>query len=276
MILSHSERSITVERDIVYNVRLQGQGSPLLLLHGFTGSAESWAGVAEALASSHTLIMPDLLGHGRTSAPPDAARYAIDHAAADLVAVLDALGVEQAGLHGYSMGGRLALYTALAHPSRFTRLSLESASPGLAAEHERSARRASDDALAARILDHGIEAFVDTWEQLPLFASQLSLPDDVRARQRQQRLANAPLGLANSLRGMGTGEQPNLWPRLAELRMPVLLLTGTLDAKFTRIADEMAASLSQAQRITVPDCGHTVYLEQPAAWLDAVRGFHST
>ena len=83
------------------------------------------------------------------------------------------------------------------------------------------ARVASDNALADLIERDGIEAFVARWERMPLFATQERLPPAVRARLAAQRRANIPAGLANSLRGIGTGVQPSLWERLGELKIPM-------------------------------------------------------
>lgn len=256
-----------------YKIYQGGGGGPLMLLHGFSGAAASWRHVLPQLVTRYRVIMPDLLGHGDTAAPDEPSRYAIERQASDLIALLDALNIESAGLHGYSMGGRLALYTAIAHPSRFSALSLESASPGLNTEPERAARHRSDDALAARILDNGIESFVKEWEQLSLFSTQASLPAPVLAAQRTTRLTQRPLGLASSLRGMGTGIQPSLWGRLGELSMPVQLMTGTLDSKFEAIAEAMAQVIPNVRRVRVTDAGHTIYLEQPEQWLNAVLAF---
>ena len=72
---------------------------------------------------------------------------------------------------------------------------------------------------------------------------------------------------------MGTGVQPSLWDRLGELSMPAHLMTGALDSKFDRIADQMADRIPHAHRVRVPDAGHTIYLEKPDAWLNAVQSF---
>ena len=262
-----------VAHGVPYTVYTGGGGGPLILLHGFSGAAASWRELASQLTSRYRVIVPDLLGHGSTGAPEDPTRYAIERQAADINAILDALNVGRVGLHGYSMGGRLALYTAIAYPSRVSALSLESASPGLTSEAERLARRHSDEQLAARVLDRGIAAFVDEWEKLPLFSTQSVVSAPVLAAQHATRLNQRPVGLANSLRGMGTGAQPSLWDRLSELSMPIQLMTGTLDLKFDAIADQMAKSIPHATRIRIRDTGHTVYLEQPSAWLEAVQTF---
>src|SRR5262249_26256974 len=127
--------------------------------------------------------------------------------------------------------------------------------------------------LAAFIERAGVPAFVDRWEALPLWASQARLPAAVRAAQRAQRLQNRAPGLANSLRGLGTGAQAPLHERLAELPMPVLLIAGALDAKFRALASEMAAALPAAHLALVPDAGHAVHLEQPAVFDRLVAEF---
>lgn len=256
-----------------YFFEVTGSGPPLLLLHGFTGGAANWRPLLPTFAAHFRVVTVDLLGHGRSAQPADPARYRMPHAAADLVALLDALELERAHVLGYSMGGRLALYTAVHFPQRITSLVLESSSPGLATEAERAARRAQDEALADWIEAHGIAAFVDRWEQLPLWASQARLPQEQRAALRAQRLQNSPTGLANSLRGMGTGAQPNLWPWLPELDLPVLLLAGALDDKFVAIGREMAADLPRARLEIVPDAGHTLHWERPLAFSQIVLEF---
>lgn len=248
-----------------YYVEREGDQRPWLLLHGFTGSSQNWAPLWPRLLAHSQLIAVDILGHGRSDAPDDEQRYRIDQVAADLIHILDVLGVDQISLYGYSMGGRLALATAVAYPERVQQLLLESASPGLASPVERQTRIQQDRALADRIEREGIPAFVDYWQQIPLWHSQQQLPTAVRQQQRQQRLQNRAHGLANSLRGMGSGAQPSLWPALPGLSMPVSLLVGELDAKFTAVNRQMAQLLPQASLQIVPGAGHTVHLEQPTA-----------
>lgn len=176
-------------------------------------------------------------------------------------------------LIGYSMGGRIALHQALRAPDRVRRLVLESASPGLETEAERSARRRADSQLAASLEAEGVERFVDRWEALPLFASQARLAADIRDAHRARRLANDPRSLAAALRGLGTGSLPSLWERLDEVRMPVLLIAGALDQKFVAIGRRMERVMPDARLAIVPDAGHTVHLERPGRWLERVGGF---
>jgi 2-succinyl-6-hydroxy-2,4-cyclohexadiene-1-carboxylate synthase len=256
------------------HVEEQGDGAPLLLLHGFMGSTEAWVARARVFAASGLrTIAVDLIGHGQSDAPADPARYGMERCVADLIEVLDQLRLPRAAVLGYSMGGRVALHLASAVPERVSALVLESASPGLADPLDRERRIASDEALAAGLMRDGLAAFVDRWERQPLFASQQSLPPDERDRLRAQRLHQRPLGLANSLRGCGTGRQPSLWDRLSAVTMPTLVLVGALDEKFRTIGQLMVDALPRARLVVVPGAGHTVHLERPRLFDDLVLGF---
>lgn len=246
----------------------------LVILHGFTGSAAGWRHQLDAAAAyGLRVIALDLLGHGQSDAPDNPQRYAIEHCQQDILAALQELGVSksQAVLLGYSMGGRIALYTAFS--GFFRALILESASPGLEDPAEREQRRISDEALAASIERDGVEAFIERWEKLPLFTSQRSLPFECAEALRRQRLQNRAAGLAQSLRGVGTGVQPPLYARLPTLHLPVLLIAGELDTKFTAIARRMAQVLPQAQLRIIAGAGHTVHLERPEEFISLVGNF---
>ncbi len=247
---------------------------PVLLLHGFTGSTATWHQLAPQLAGAgYPVIAVDLVGHGRSEAPRALERYAMERAAGDLAALLTALGHDRAAVLGYSLGGRTALALAVRHPQRIAALVLEGATAGIADAVERAARVQADEALADRIEREGVPAFVEAWEALPLWASQGSLPAEARARLRTQRLANHATGLANSLRGMGAGAQPSLWERLGELRVPALLLAGSLDARFTTIAREMAHALPDATMVPIAGAGHAAQLERPQPFAAVVLRF---
>ena len=251
---------------LTYHFVEAGRGKTVVLLHGFTGSVGTWKRLISVLSRQFRVIAIDLPGHGLTSTAVDPERYRMDRVAHDLVQLIERLDGSPASWLGYSMGGRLALYLAVYHPSSVRALALESASPGLFSDGERRKRRSADEALATRLERGDIQSFVDHWEQLPIFETQKILPDFARAALRRQRLANNPSGLASSLRGMGTGAQPSLWDSLNQLAMPVLLIAGELDGKFVEINREMAAAMSHATLRIVPGAGHAVHLERPDAF----------
>lgn len=255
------------------NVKTAGAGPPLVLLHGFTGSTASWASHVDEFARRFFTVSVDLLGHGLSDSPDDPARYGIAHCVEDVLGVMDGLGIRRAGVLGYSMGGRIALALAIAAPERVAVLIVESASPGLRGGEARRARAAQDSEMAEAILRDGVLAFVDRWERHPLFASQARLPEAERAALRDQRLQNNPVGLANSLRGVGQGAQPPVHDFLPGLRMPVLILAGALDPQYCEIGREISGLIPSARLEIVPGAGHTVHLEQPEAFRRRVFEF---
>ncbi|MFN8053377.1 MAG: alpha/beta fold hydrolase [Acidimicrobiales bacterium] len=233
---------------------------PVVLLHGFGQTGRCWGPLAPALATDHEVTALDLPGHGAAGAI-----RADLWTTADLVA--DAIEPDRpAALVGYSMGGRVALHVALAHPRSVRALVLVSATGGIDDDGERDARRAADDALAARVETIGVDAFVGEWLALPLFAG---LPPE--GRFEDERRSNSAAGLASSLRLAGTGTQEPLWDRLGELTMPVLIIAGQDDTKFAALAERLAAGIgAQATLAIVGGSGHTVHLEQPLLTADLV------
>lgn len=247
---------------VSYHLETQGKGEAVLLLHGFTGDSGTWTSLGKSLERNFHVLKPDIIGHGASEAPNDPGRYSMDNAAADIASILEQAGIQQVHVVGYSMGGRLALFFACRYPEKVASLVLESSSPGLKSAEERVARRKHDDLLAQKILDEGMEAFVDYWESIPLFASQKRLSPKLFRAQRSQRLDNRPLGLANSLRGMGTGSQPSMWDCLKNLDMPVLLICGELDQKFCAIANDMNSRLPDCELVVIENAGHAIHVEE--------------
>lgn len=203
------------------------------------------------------MLTPDQRGHG---AAGDERPILLPAMAADAMATVDGGG--ELALGGYSMGGRAALLAAIASPGRVSHLALISTTAGIEDDAERAARVAADDALATRIEAIGIDAFADEWGRSPLFSAQSA---EVAAAARADRLHNGAAGLAASLRGAGTGRMGPLWAALGALTMPVLVLTGERDEKFTAIGARLAAALPDAEHVVVPGAGHQLPLEAPDA-----------
>ncbi|OLP65827.1 hypothetical protein BACPU_09140 [Bacillus pumilus] len=255
---------IRMRDGVAYEVLDQNRSASnaTLCLHGFTGSAASWGFLHDDMENTR-LIQVSLLGHGGTDSPQSVRRYAMSQQLADLAEILDQLKLHKVNILGYSMGGRIALSFAAHYPERVNKLLLESTSPGLRNLKERLARLKHDHQLAQKIRRDGLLAFVDFWENIPLFASQKSLPADQLTQLRKERLKANPLGLARSIEGIGTGSQPSMWQALKQIKQPALFICGALDGKFCKIAECMQQELAFSQVAIAEHAGHTVHVEQP-------------
>lgn len=229
-------------------------------LHGFTGAPESWDDALAYFPAGIDVDRPFLLGHD----PEDAVAAAtFDDEVDRLARRLRGRGWRNVRLAGYSQGGRLALGLLVRHRDLFSSATLVGASPGIATETERQRRRAADERLARLLEDRGLEAFVEHWESLPLFATQRLLPEEKRRRHRAIRLRHRPEGLARALRVLGTGRMPSYWSELPGLGLPVCLMAGERDDKFRRLASRMAELLPRAAVEVVASAGHDLLLEAP-------------
>jgi 2-succinyl-6-hydroxy-2,4-cyclohexadiene-1-carboxylate synthase len=226
-----------------------------LLLHGFTGSSDSF----EYLDPPKGSVTPTLGGHLGT---PVVGRFE------DEVERLAALGAGCDGLFGYSLGGRLALGILARYPQRFRHAVIVSAHPGLKTDAERAARADADARFVRVLREEGLTAFVDKWQALPLWASQGGLPEAVRAGQRAQRLQHTADGLASSLIHHGLGKMPDLRHDLRNVTARVDVVAGERDAKFVELARELASLLPGSRLTIVPDAGHNLLLECPLECAD--------
>jgi 2-succinyl-6-hydroxy-2,4-cyclohexadiene-1-carboxylate synthase len=270
---------IPLRHGAALNVEIQSGAADapvLVLLHGFTGSSRTWSGLRSRVGEDLTLVAIDAMGHGKSAVPNDPNRYTMANGIADIVDILDKLNIGHCFLLGYSMGGRMALHMALNAPHRIQGLILESATAGIRNEEERQARLRADEKWATLLEKEGITAFVNHWEQLPLFTSQkVNLSPEGWQGQRERRLGNSTKGLAASLRGAGTAAQDNLWGRLHTLAMPTLLIAGELDQKFSGLAREMQPLIPRSELTIVPGVGHATHLEAPDTFVTLVKEFVS-
>ena len=231
----------------------------MVLVHGFTQTHQSWHAVIDDLAADHEVVAVDAPGHGGSTG-----------VRVDLWQGADALAATAgpATYVGYSMGGRLVLHLAIAHPEAVAGLVLLGATAGIDDAGERAARRVGDERLAAEIEREGVDAFLERWLAQPIFEGRTPDPIDLAARR-----ANAPDGLASSLRLAGTGTMdPPLWDRLGELTAPTVVAVGERDAKFRGLANRLVTSIAGADQVeVVADAGHAAHLDQPAALAALVR-----
>ncbi len=224
-----------------------GSGPDVAFLHGFTQTKESWLPVIQTLTNSFRYTTIDAPGHGES---PDGQRTLVE-AGSDVAETM-----YQGVLVGYSMGARVALHAALQHPEKVTALVLISGTAGIDDANDRAERRESDASLAEHVEDIGVPLFIDEWLSNPMFSGLSPELADTPSR-----CSNTIQGLSDSLRYAGTGTQDPLWESLRELKLPVLLIAGIQDQKFTDIAMRMKSLLPQSELHIMQGVGHTCHLE---------------
>lgn len=244
--------------------RWDGRPPTLLALHGFTGTGADFTPLAQRIR--YGLVAPDLIGHGRTEAPTTLEPYRMRA----VVEMVSALLPEAPVVLGYSMGARLALALALARPEAVRALVLISGTPGIEDAAEWAERAAIDDERARRVESLGVRRFLDEWMREPIIATQQRIDPAFAAERAERQRTHTAAGLANSLRGMGTGAMASMWHRLDALRCPVLLVTGDEDPKFTAIAARMQARIPDARHVTIGEAGHAPHLERPHSTSGAI------
>ncbi len=203
----------------------------------------------------------DLPGHGdNRERPPEFAA---------LLTWLASNIPESVHLVGYSMGGRIAMHYAHAHPQRVKSLTVVSASPGIEEEPARASRREHDAYWAAKLRNIPMSDFLDAWYKQPVFDSLKQNPDLLAMIKTQRSGGNAGL-LAEALINWGQGTVPSLWR--VPLHVPLQWIFGDQDLAYVKIARSTEHPLPGNIRI-IKQAGHTVHLEQPAMLADSIRSF---
>jgi 2-succinyl-6-hydroxy-2,4-cyclohexadiene-1-carboxylate synthase len=247
-----------------------GSGRRLVLLHGFTQGPGSWDPLVAGLDPRYQLVRVTLPGHGPDGTRSAAARLPFEAAAGAVAeAVAATAGPEPAVWLGYSLGGRLALRVALDRPDLVEALALLGATAGIEEPAARAARVEMDERLASGLERKGLESFIDGWLSQQLFSR---LPR--AAAGVDERRAGTVDGLASALRLLGTGAQEPVWDRLAELDMPVLLMAGEHDSKFSALGFRLVAGIGDNAGISfVPSAGHAAHLERPESVANVLNRF---
>jgi pimeloyl-ACP methyl ester carboxylesterase len=234
---------------------VHGEGSPLLLTHGYSATSQMWRGQVEAFSKDFKLIVWDMRGHGRSDYPDDPAAYSEAHTVADMAALLDAVGAERAIIGGLSLGGYMSLAFHLAHRERVEALLIVDTGPG----YRKDAPRAGWNETALRTAER-----YET-EGLARLAG-----GSVEMRTSTHRSAE---GLAKAARGMLTQKDARVIDSLPGIAVPSLVVVGADDTPFLAASDYMAAKIPGARKLVVPNAGHAVNIDQPEVFNAGVLAF---
>lgn len=245
----------------------EGDGPPLLLVHGFPLDHSMWKHQIQGLTGALRVIAPDLRGFGKSGVTDGT--VSMEQFADDLAALLDALNLEQpVALCGLSMGGYIAFAFARKYPQRLSRLILcDTRAVGDDPAAKKKRRESADRVLAA-----GVGGLVE--DMLPRLFHPLTLerhPRDVEQIKQVMMDAN-PHGVAAALQGMA--ERPDSTALLKKIRVPTLVIVGEKDlispAKEMR---EIADGISGARFVKVAEAGHMAPLECPQVVNAELRAF---
>jgi 2-succinyl-6-hydroxy-2,4-cyclohexadiene-1-carboxylate synthase len=280
-----AELNVRVSRQKIWSEVVARKGAAkdtlVVLLHGFTGTHHTWDPLKGRLAGDgYDVVLPDLPGHGMSrgvTSTSGGERMSIEIASEAIARLISREargdGRMKVALVGYSLGGRVALDLACKHQELLDCLVLEGASPGIESELERRDRRLRDDLLADELERRGMGWFVDYWQDTQLFATQKELPPSAFQAVRRDRLSNTAGGLAMSLRTMGTGRMVPLWDRLSDLAIPVLIVVGARDTKYSEVAEAMRSRIGAGRVVNVEGAGHCVHVERPDEFAALLDGF---
>lgn len=246
----------------------------LLCLHGFLGEAGDWAEFANvflARSKEWQVVVIELPGHAAVGS--GAICPGVDEFSGLLRDLVLKQGWGAAALAGYSLGGRLALHTALSFPDVFPHFIGISTMAGIEDGAERAQRLASDAALAAR-LRSGVDwaVFLHDWWNQPVFASPARHAGDFEKFLQSRRHRN-PEHMAVCLETWSAGVLPSQWSALAGYPGRALLLSGDSDSKYTSAAVRMQAGFRNADRVLVSLAGHQLLMEKPGDVANAVFNF---
>lgn len=247
----------------------------ILFLHGFTGSSNDWREIVQKINKRFNKIGLDFVGHGKSSSPSSENYYHVESLINQIAQVINHIKLKDLLLCGYSMGGRAAIHFTAASPDLVKGLILESASPGIKNQKERNARKKSDEELIDFIEKNSLDDFAAMWLDQELFGTLRRFSNDKLKRMKDERAKNSKIGLANSLRGFGTGVMPYIGNEVAKLKIPTILITGGLDDKFTQINQNFKKIFPSAKHKIISTAGHNTHLEEPKKFIEAVNGFLS-
>lgn len=296
-------RSFTYKRcSFFYQLWGNPELPPVVLLHGFMQSSTSWDSIARSLTNRFCVYALDFIGHGLTEKSKKPARYTYEDMAASVDYFLRKVvcacekrdrekrvhtrqtlanhthakqtQTKRAHVIGYSMGGRIALRLLQTSSDVLASVVLESCNLGCATETERTEAAQRNQGWVDRIQHDGMEAFVDYWETLPMFATQKELGWDKLLHV--SRAANNPTSMVLCLQGSGKQAMPLTEVTLEAVRaqrqmgLPILYIYGDKDAKSAAVAATLEAV---GVLVSAIPAGHNVHLEAPMLYLKEVVHF---
>ena len=255
--------------DTAYTDQGQGDGPPVVLIHGFPYNKSMWDDQVAALSGSHRVITYDLRGHGDSGATEEP--YTMEMLADDLHILVESLSLGEVALGGFSMGGYVALAFARQYPEHLAKLML------LDTRHLPDSDQAKEgrENLAKQVEADGVGGVAEGLPARMLTEATVSNRPEVAAKASDMIRAAAPAGVAGAARGMALRRDQT--DMLGGISVPTLVVVGDQDG-ITPPADAeaMAAAIPNATLVTIADASHLSNLDKPDEFNRALVDFLSS
>lgn len=265
-VVQGQDKLLTVD-DIVLRYQISGDGAPVVLIHGWGNSLESWHFLFPELSDDYTVIRYDRRGFGQSSGIPDLSLDPID-----LKNLLDSLNIEKPVVIGHSQGAESALRYALAFPERLSGLVLF----GCSAPEGFGLPWNGPDALPANLVqiarDEGLDAMRAKFSGHPIGKGAVAGSEGLEI-MRSMFYSYKAKDLLNTTPSVNATPPPDI-RRLTEVSVPTLVVTGELEMPYFKIvADALAYGIKDAKRVVVPGGGHSVHLQKPELFNVEIKTF---
>lgn len=240
--------------DLYYEVH-GDKGPVILLTHGYSATSQMWTGQVEALSKEHRLVTWDMRGHGQSDSPDDPGLYSEPATVADMAALLDKVGARTAIVGGLSLGGYMSLAFNRVHADRVEALLIIDTGPGYKNDEAREGWNKTSLKTAERYETEG-----------------LALLSSGSAERRTAQHKSAK-GLALAARGMLTQRDAGVITSLPDIKVPSIVVVGSLDTPFLAASSYMAAKIPGARQAIIEGAGHAANIDKPEAFNAAILGF---
>lgn len=251
-----------------------GRGSSVVFVHEFADDIRGWSAQVKFFARRYRTVAFNARGYPPSDVPEDAEQYSQTHAAEDIKAVLDHLGLARAHVIGLSMGGYATLHFGLLYSERALSLTVGGAGYG-SGSADRAVFHRDTDHVIAQFEEGGMAKVAEFYTRGPTRV-QFMAKDPVGWQEFHDRFAGGSArGHANTMRGVQR-RRPSIFElesRLQRLAVPTLIMTGDEDEPCLEPAIFMKRKIPTAGLVVIPNCGHAINLEEPDLFNRAVLDF---
>lgn len=253
-----------------YYVDTGGDGTPFLLVHGFTGSSLDFLDELDSFSIKRRTLLLDQRGHGETTNSASIGDYNLDTLVADLISFIETLGLPPLDILGHSLGGMVVMRAVLLRPELFRSLILMDT-----AAEQLDTGPSMPDKIKQKILDNGVQVLKAIMKQATPTQEVQNGIDQVGESEHWRRIEQkleqmdpmAFFGLTEAL-----GKQTSVLADLSRITCPTTIIVGAADAAFITPSNKMAKAIKHAKLITIPDAAHCPQYENRDAWVEAIEG----